>query len=55
MNPVQKILMERDGLSAKEAFTQLLEMRQLVREGANPEEVLEDIGLEPDYFFDILP
>jgi hypothetical protein len=30
-------------------------MQQAVLEGENPEELLYDIGLEPDYVFDILP
>lgn len=50
-----KILMKRDNLSKAEALDQIEEMKQAVLAGENPEEVLYDIGLEPDYVFDILP
>lgn len=30
------------------------EMRQRVYEGENPEEILYEIGLEPDYVFDLI-
>lgn len=49
------ILMKRDNLSKAEALAQIEEMQQAVLEGENPEELLYDIGLEPDYIFDILP
>lgn len=49
------VLMHRDGLSKEEAQTVIEEMRQRVIEGADPEDVLNDEGLEPDYFFDIVP
>ena len=50
-----KILMQRDNLSKAEALDLISEMQQAVLEGENPEELLYDIGLEPDYIFDILP
>ena len=50
-----KILMRRDNLSKAEALDLISEMQQAVLEGENPEELLYDIGLEPDYIFDILP
>jgi hypothetical protein len=50
-----KILMRRDNLSKAEALEQIEEMQQSVLDGENPEELLYDIGLEPDYVFDILP
>ena len=50
-----KILMKRDNLSKAEALEQIEEMQQAVLEGENPEELLYEIGLEPDYIFDILP
>jgi hypothetical protein len=49
------ILMRRDNLSKAEALDLISEMQQAVLEGENPEELLYDIGLEPDYIFDILP
>lgn len=50
-----KILMKRDNLSKAEAFDQISELQQAVLDGENPEELLHDMGLEPDYIFDILP
>ena len=50
-----KILMKRDNLSESEALDLISEMQQAVLNGENPEELLYDIGLEPDYIFDILP
>jgi hypothetical protein len=49
------ILMNRDNLSKAEASDLISEMRQAVLNGEDPEELLYDIGLEPDYIFDILP
>jgi hypothetical protein len=48
------VLMRRDGLTKAMALQQILEMRQQVAEGEDPEEVLHDIGLEPDYILDLL-
>jgi hypothetical protein len=50
-----KILMKRDNLSKAEALAQIEEMQQAVLDGENPEEILYDYGLEPDYVFEILP
>ena len=49
------ILIKRDNLSKAEALALISDMRQAVLDGENPEELLYDIGLEPDYIFDILP
>ncbi len=39
----------------EEATRMLMDMRNEVWEqGRNPEDVLEDYGLEPDYFFDLV-
>lgn len=55
MNEIVRVLMERDGVEIGEAQEMLEEARALVREGADPEEVLaEEFGLEPDYVFDLL-
>jgi len=50
-----QVLMERDSLSREEASETIEEMRGRVLEGENPEEVLYDEGLEPDYVFDLIP
>ena len=47
--------MKRDNLSEAEALEQINDMQQAVLDGENPEEILYDYGLEPDYIFDILP
>ena len=54
MTELKKVLMERDGLTSEEADEQIAEMSEQINEGENPEDVLYDIGLEPDYIFDIL-
>jgi len=51
---IKKVLIERDGYSEEEAQEILQEMREDVANGENPEELLYDIGLEPDYIFDLI-
>lgn len=58
-NPVVKIISERDGISIEEAVKIVkhtaLEMDEAMMNGDSPEEVLMDeLGLEPDYVFEIL-
>lgn len=54
-NSIIKILMNRDNLTLAEAQAQLEEARRDVRNGDDPEEVLEDrFGLEPDYIYDLI-
>lgn len=56
-NEVVRVLMERDGLSKKEAEEKLEEVREMISE-ADPweaEDILADeLGLELDYIFDII-
>jgi hypothetical protein len=58
MNKVVKILMERDGMSEDEAIELVEETREetLACEGSEEAwDIIEDnLGLEPDYIFDIL-
>jgi len=55
MNPIIKMLVERDGMSINEARDLLREARGAVRDGEDPEEILLDwFGLEPDYLFDLI-
>ena len=52
---LKQVLMRRDGMTAAEARDAIDEARDLVRLGADPEEILADeFGLEPDYIFDLL-
>lgn len=54
MSELKRILMERDDLTSEEADSRISEMMERVMEGEDPEEVLYDEGLEPDYIFDII-
>ena len=54
MTELKRILMERDHLSSEEADEEIEEMASRVYEGEDIEELLYDIGLEPDYIFDII-
>lgn len=54
MSELKNVLMSRDDMSSEEADGFIEEMRLRVSEGEDPEEVLRDIGLEPDYVFDII-
>ena len=52
---LKKAIMERDDLSSEEADEQIKLAKERVRNGENPEEVLEEeFGLEVDFIFDIL-
>lgn len=47
--------MRRDEITGWEADQLIAECREMVAEGYDPEEVLrEELGLEPDYIFDLL-
>jgi hypothetical protein len=49
------VLVKRDGLSPREARELLSELRNRVLDGEDPEEILlEELGLEPDYVFDLI-
>lgn len=55
MTEVTRILMQRDGLSFEEAEEVRQEMIEAVMVyGEDPEDVLYDEGLEPDYIFELL-
>ncbi len=52
---LKQALMNGQDLSASEAAEVIHEMRRRVYEdGADPEEVLYEEGLEPDYIFDLI-
>jgi len=53
-NELVKIFMERDEMTQQEAKEYVEELKERVAEGEDPEEVLYDEGLEPDYVFDLL-
>jgi hypothetical protein len=54
MQKLKQILVDRDGYTHKEAIQEIKQMMQRVREGESPEEILYEIGLEPDYVFELL-
>lgn len=54
MTELQLVLMQRDSLSAEEAKRMINIMKLEVIGGANPEELLFAIGLEPDYIYDLI-
>ena len=50
-----RVLMERDSITEDDANELIQEMKDLVLDGEDPEEVLlNHVGLEPDYIFDIM-
>lgn len=53
---VIKVLMERDDMSSKEAKELVMELRRrVIISGEDPEEILSnELGLEPDYIFDLI-
>ena len=54
MSDLKKALMSGQDMSATEADEAIDEMRDQIMEGEDPEEVLYEMGLEPDYIFDII-
>lgn len=55
ISELQQAIMHRDGCTVAEAAEIILDMKERVADGEDPEEVLFDEGFEPDYVFDILP
>ena len=55
MYSIKRVIMSRDGLTDQEAQELIDEAREMVAEGADPEDVLYDeFGLEPDFIWDLL-
>ncbi|MDR1611611.1 MAG: hypothetical protein LBT97_02380 [Planctomycetota bacterium] len=55
MTELHSVLMRRDDMTAEEAADTIAELRRRVLAGENPEELLHcELGLEPDYVFDLL-
>lgn len=51
---LETIFIRRDKMTPEGAAERLEEMRQSVLDGMDPEQVLADEGLEPDYYNDII-
>jgi hypothetical protein len=47
-------LMDTQELSKMEALEVINEMKERIVDGENPEEILFEEGLEPDYIFDLI-
>jgi hypothetical protein len=55
MTDIEKVLINRDEMTPQEAYDYLQELREMVRNGEDPEQLLYDeLGLEPDYIFDLI-
>jgi len=55
MSELKKALMSSQGITGSEADEIIEEMKnRVLDEGQDPEEVLYEEGLEPDYVFDLL-
>jgi hypothetical protein len=56
MTDFEKVLINRDGMTAENARLELEDARQQIMDGQDPEELLlDEYGLEPDYFLDLIP
>ena len=54
MKSLIETLIERDDLTKNEAQELIDDMNDRMHNGEDPEELLYEIGLEPDYLFDLL-
>ena len=54
LESIVDILVQRDGMIRGDAENELADMRERVMQGEDPEEILYEIGLEPDYILDII-
>lgn len=54
-NQIIEVLVRRDGMTLAEAKEELCELRNMIEDGANPEDILyNELGLELDYIFDLI-
>lgn len=53
LNLLQALMYSQD-LTKAQALDELIEMKERMLEGEDPEEILYEYGLEPDYVFDLL-
>ena len=54
LETIETILVRRDGVTMTEASAIVQDLKERVWLGQDPEELLEEIGLEPDYVFELL-
>lgn len=53
MTELERILVERDGLSLEEARSLIDETREIMLEENSLDPIMDILGVEPDYIFDI--
>lgn len=58
VDSIKKTLMKRDGISGKEAEEKVSELRSELYDrltnGENPWDLMDEVGLEPDYLEELL-
>lgn len=54
MTELERILVERDGLSLEEAKSLIDETREVMLEEKSFDPILDILGVDPDFAFDIL-
>ena len=54
LQTIGNVLVIRDGYTYEEANQELDIMRTRVKNGEDPEDILYEIGLEPDYIYELL-
>ena len=54
VSELKKALMSGQEMTSSEADDAIEEMKELIFEGENPEDLLYDYGLEPDYIYDLI-
>ncbi len=58
VQPIKEVLIERDGLSEIEAEEQVSDLRnefmEIISNGGNPWDLMDDVGLEPDYLEELV-
>ena len=54
LSELQILIMQRDNCASTEAQELIDEMRALIDEGEDPEDVLHDEGFESDYVFELI-
>jgi len=54
LETLHQILVTRDGLTEEEAKEEIKIMKNRVMNGEDPEEILYELGLEPDYVFELI-
>lgn len=55
MTSLKQVLIDRDGETPESADEIIQDAKERIYRGSNPEDILhDDLGLEPDYIFDLI-